>query len=175
MRTRAVWERTWELQRAEDRGEDVGTIPVPPRYGKTDFRRGSYWSLRGKLDVPKERWVLYPGAGRDTDPTPLLAWAGWDHRTQALALASWIIERRDDGWGTDRLTPLLAGVAELLPWVHQWHPDPDPALGQSIGAYLDGWLTTLLLELRLTRGDLAGWRPPAAVRGRRRKAAATSE
>src|SRR5690606_19312120 len=34
MRKRQAWERTWELQRREDAGEDVGTIPVPPKYTK---------------------------------------------------------------------------------------------------------------------------------------------
>jgi hypothetical protein len=124
LRIRAVWERTWDLQRAEDRGEAVGVIPAPPRYTQKDFRSVASWKLRGKLDVPKERWVVYPDAGRDTDPTPLLGWAGWDQRTQALALAGTITERRDEGWDGERLTPLLAGVLELLPWVRQWHPEP---------------------------------------------------
>jgi len=43
-------------------------IPVPPKYGREDFLKGSYWSHRGKLDVPKEEFVLYPGAERDIDP-----------------------------------------------------------------------------------------------------------
>ena len=51
LRVRAQWEATWELQRAEDRGEDVGVIPVPPKYGQKDFARGSYWKLRVKLDA----------------------------------------------------------------------------------------------------------------------------
>ena len=34
---RRVWERTWDLQRREDAGEDVGPIPVPPKYDAADF------------------------------------------------------------------------------------------------------------------------------------------
>jgi hypothetical protein len=170
MRKRAVWKHTWELQRAEDRGERVGTIAVPPKYAQADFARSTYWSLRGKLDVPKERFVSYPHAGRDTDATPVLGWAGWDYRQQALALATWLVERRDaDGWDAKRLTPLLAGLAELLPWVRQWHDEPDPAVGQSMGDYLTGFLDQTLLEQGLTALDLHSWRPPGAVRGRRRK------
>src|SRR5690606_582711 len=86
MRKRQAWERTWELQRREDAGEDVGTIPVPPKYTKADFATGTAWRLRGKLDVPKERFISYPGANRDTDPTPLVGWAGWDHLQAAQAL-----------------------------------------------------------------------------------------
>ena len=60
LRKREVWERTWDLQRQEDAGEDVGDIPVPPKYATADFLKTDYWRLRGKLDVPKERWISYP-------------------------------------------------------------------------------------------------------------------
>jgi hypothetical protein len=42
MRKRAAWEHTWDLQRREDAGEEVGEIPVPPKYGSTcEFRRST--------------------------------------------------------------------------------------------------------------------------------------
>ncbi len=88
LRKRAAWERTWDLQRQEDAGEDVGKIPVPPKYGSADFRAAVSWKLRGKLDVPKERFISYPGLERDTDPTAVIGWAGWDHLQQAQALAA---------------------------------------------------------------------------------------
>jgi len=168
LQTRAVWERTWDLQRAEDRGEPVGTIPVPPKYKPGDFRVVSYWRLRGKLDVPKERFTSYPDASRDG--TLLLSWAGFDHLQRAQALAAYIGQRIDnDGWGADRLTPLFAGLAELLPWIRQWHDAIDPAFGQrpadAYTAVLDGWLHAF----RLTADQLAEWRPPAPTRGRRRR------
>src|SRR5207302_942088 len=88
---RAAWEQTWAMQRREDAGEKVGRIPVPPEYrfqrGERDFTREEYWHHRGKLDVPKERFILYPDGGRETDPTAVLGWAGWDHAQQALALS----------------------------------------------------------------------------------------
>ena len=93
LRKREAWEETWRLQRLEDAGEKVGTIAVPPKYTSADFRKNSYWQARGKLDVPKERFILYPDAGRETDPTPLLGWAGWDHAQQSLALSLVIGER----------------------------------------------------------------------------------
>src|SRR5439155_11464553 len=61
------WERTWEMQRTEDgidarsslsvddprhltpqqaatlKRQEVGTIPVPPRYTSADFVKTSYW------------------------------------------------------------------------------------------------------------------------------------
>jgi hypothetical protein len=57
LRKRALWERTWALQRREDAGEDVGAIEVPPKYTSADFLKGDYGRLRGKLDVPKERFI----------------------------------------------------------------------------------------------------------------------
>ena len=98
LRKREAWEETWALQRREDAGEKVGPIAVPPKYTSADFRKNSYWQARGKLDVPKERFILYPDAGRETDPTPLLGWAGWDHAQQSLALSLIIGEREKDGW-----------------------------------------------------------------------------
>ncbi len=84
LRKRAEWERVWDLQRDEDAGLIKATdIPVPPKYTSADFHKSSYWSHRGKLDVPKERFISYPGAGRATDPTPLLGWAGWNQASGA--------------------------------------------------------------------------------------------
>ena len=44
--------------------KEIGVIPVPPKYTSADFLKSTYWKLRGKLDVPKERWICYPGAER---------------------------------------------------------------------------------------------------------------
>ncbi len=99
----------------------------------------------------------------------MLGWAGWDHREQALALARLLMSRREEeAWMADRLTPLLAGLAELEPWLHQWHADLDPAFGMSAADAITGMVDNLCAELGLTRADLAAWRPPTPVRGRRR-------
>lgn len=172
LRKRAVWEKTWQLQRAEDRSEDVGAIAVPPKYAKADFRSGVCWSHRGKLDVPKERFVLVPHAERGADTSPVVGWAGWDELRLARALASRITELRDqDAADAERVTPLLAGVLELLPWIHQWHPDSDPLFAGPPGAFFDSWLDGQLAELTITRETLRAWRPPASTRGRRRTTA----
>ena len=71
---------TWALQRREDAGEKVGPIPVPPKYAPADFRKTAYWQARGKLDVPKERFVAYPDAGRETDPTAAAGLGGLGSR-----------------------------------------------------------------------------------------------
>ncbi|MGD0678994.1 MAG: BREX-2 system adenine-specific DNA-methyltransferase PglX, partial [Polyangiaceae bacterium] len=115
---RAAWEHTWSLQRREDAGEDVGPIPVPPKYGQEDFRDPVSWRLRGKLDVPKERFISYPGCESDEDHSPVYGWAGWNHLQQAQALATLYQKRKtEEAWGKDRLVPMLAGIDELVPWV----------------------------------------------------------
>ena len=171
MRKRADWEATWVLQRREDAGENVGVIPVPPKYTNADFRKVSSWQARGKLDVPKERFVAYPAAGRSTDPTPLLGWAGWDHAQQALALSTVIGEREAEGWEDDALVPLVAGLAELQPWVEQWHSEVDPDMGVSLGAFCATQLSERMTQVGATHESLLAWRPPAATRGRPRVSA----
>ena len=46
--------------------------------------------------------------------------------------------REQDAADAERLTPLLAGVLELLPWIHQWHPETDPTVRRSPGPLLRG-------------------------------------
>jgi hypothetical protein len=167
LRKRAVWEQTWALQRREDEGERVGQVPVPPKYTSADFQKASYWHSRGKLDVPKERFVLYPDAGRETDPTLLLGWAGWDYAQQSLALSVIITDRQNEGWSADRLVPLVAGLAELQPWVEQWHAEVDPIYGVSMATFCREQLTARAGQVSKTMAELAAWRPTAPARGRR--------
>jgi hypothetical protein len=171
LRKREAWEETWALQRREDAGEKVGPIAVPPKYTSADFRKNSYWQPRGKLDVPKERFILYPDAGRETDPTPLLGWAGWDHAQQSLALSLIIGEREKDGWADNRLVPLVAGLAELQPWVEQWHGEVDPSYGVSLAAFCQEQLTARAAQVGNTMDELGTWRPAPATRGRRARSA----
>ncbi len=64
LRKRAAWETHLGSAAREDAGEDVGKIPVPPKYASADFRsRDASGSCAGKLDVPKERFISYPGLG----------------------------------------------------------------------------------------------------------------
>jgi hypothetical protein len=171
LRKREAWDETWRLQRREDAGEKVGPIAVPPKYASADFRKNSYWQARGKLDVPKERFILYTDAGRETDPTPLLGWAGWDHAQQSLALLLIIGDREKDGWADDRLVPLVAGLAELQPWVDQWHGEVDPDYGVSLAAFCREQLTARAVQVGKTLDELAAWRPAPTIRGRRSRSA----
>jgi hypothetical protein len=166
---RARWEETWEKQREEDRKGQRLDIDVPEKYTSADFLKPSYWRNRGKLDVPKERFISYPHASPETDGSLLLGWAGWNHLQRAQALFTLVEERRSgDGWGAEELAPLLAGLAEVLPWVWQWHGERD-AEGRIPAEGYAEYLQEQQRELQLTDDDLRGWGPsgPRRVRASR--------
>ncbi|MEV6602419.1 BREX-2 system adenine-specific DNA-methyltransferase PglX [Actinoplanes sp. NPDC051346] len=155
LRKRAVWERTWALQRREDNGETV-EIDVPLKYTSADFVRASFWRARGKLDVPKERFISYPKASRATDGSELLGWAGWDHLQQAQALATVYLDRKtQESWPAHLLLPLLAGLVELEPWLHQWYAEERPDFPGSPAQFFTDFINAELDALSSDRSALA--------------------
>jgi hypothetical protein len=68
---------------------------VPPKYQSKDFLKTDVWRLRGGLDVPKERWVSYPGCERGADGSLVIAWAGWNHLQQATAMAAYYLDMKE--------------------------------------------------------------------------------
>ncbi|MGA5441983.1 BREX-2 system adenine-specific DNA-methyltransferase PglX [Streptomyces griseoincarnatus] len=168
LRKRGQWEEVWELQREEDRTGQRLDIPVPPKYASADFLRSSYWSNRGKLDVPKERFISYPEASPDGDPTLLLGWAGWDHKEQAQALVNLIEDRTTQGgWGTERILPLVAGLQEIMPWVKQWHGEYDAEWEGVPAEDCETYLEEQMTKHQLSAADLKAWRPVKKTRGRK--------
>lgn len=172
LRKRAQWEQVWEQQREEDRTEERLDIKVPPKYSGADFLKHSYWSNRGKLDVPKERFISYPGASLESDNSLLLGWAGWNHRDQADALVGLIRSRvQDGGWDKKdpRFVPLLAGLREALPWVHQWHGEYDEEWEGNPAEEFQAALESGRADGELSETDLVNWRPEKKARGRQKK------
>ncbi|MEV4501938.1 BREX-2 system adenine-specific DNA-methyltransferase PglX [Streptomyces klenkii] len=168
LKKRTDWEYVWDKQREEDAAPDEPAkqqirkeTPLPPKYTSADFLKPSYWRARGKLDVPKERFVSY-GTVNAQSPE-LYGWAGWDHLEQALALASYI---QQAGLSDEDLVPYLAGLLELQPWLEQWHGEYDPEFGASPAAEILAFRRQKQGELGLTDDALRAWRPSAATRGR---------
>jgi hypothetical protein len=185
LRKREAWEQVWGLQRQEDaidaevgvdapgipeaenllrktkakelKKERIGDIPVPPKYASADFKETTYWRLRGKLDVPKERFVLFPGIGREADTTPVFTWAGWDHVEQARAIAGYYEQVRNEGWSDERRVPLLAAVLELVPWLKQWHNAIDPAYGIGMGDFFEDYVKTEARAMGKTVEEIRSW------------------
>ena len=191
LRKREAWERTWALQRREDaidaqtkvpasrperltpetaaalKATEIGAIPVPPRYTTADFRKGVWWRLRGKLDVPKERFISLPFCERDADPSLVIYWAGWNALEQSRAVAAYFHQMREqEVWTAERLTPLLAALLELLPRVRQHHNAQDPEFDVGMGDYFEGFIDEEARVLSLTREAIRAWAPPEG-RGRR--------
>ncbi len=102
----------------------------------------------------------------------MIGWAGWDHLARARALAGWYLQARRDGRDSAHLQPLLAGLAELVPWLKQWHddPNPDPVLDRP-GSQIAALVEAELRSLGLTATDLTAWRPEAKKARRARTAA----
>lgn len=182
LKKRADWEHVWDLQREEDAAPDEPAkrkirerTPVPPKYTSADFLKPSYWRARGKLDVPKERFVSY-GTVNAQSPE-LYGWAGWDHLEQALALASYI---QTAGLGNEEIVPYLAGLLELQPWLDQWYGEYDAEFGASPATEILSFRQQKQGELGLTDDALRAWRPSPASRAKKaaapkKKAAASAE
>jgi hypothetical protein len=154
--------------------EEVGQIPVPPKFISKDFHSSDFSRMRGGLDVPKERFVSFPHCQRDADGSLVVTWGGHNHLKRALAIAAYYQERKDnEGWPPERLVPLLAGVIELLPWLLQLHNDYDPNLGARMGDYFVDFVQTEARALGMTQAAVGAWTPPATPRrGRSRRVAA---
>lgn len=156
-------------EQRERRSAELGDIPAPPKYASADFRSSVFWRLRGALDVPKERFISHPHAARPDDPSLLLGWAGWNDLQQAQAIAATWTALEAAGGAIAHGLPLLAAIAERLPWLRQWHNAPDPDYGGApLGDFFTEYLHGQLQTHSLSQADLDGWTPPAARRGRRR-------
>lgn len=160
------WEGTWELQRAKDRGERV-EVPVPPKYTQADFLNTSYWSARGKLDVPKERFIAFPGSRYPEDATVTYGWAGWDHGERGQAIARFANDISRAGASDEQVIPLVAALIELEPWLKQWH-DKIGGAGVSPATAVAGIITSLLTRLGLGRDTVGAWLPTSTPRGGQR-------
>jgi len=151
------------------------SIPVPPKYTSGDFASNTYWRLRGKLDVPKERWVSFPHC-EGADGMPVIAWAGYDHLQLARAISAYYVDIQERLGGRDdpRLVPLLACLIELLPWLKQWHNDVDPEFRMQMGDYFEGFIQEESRQMGKTLDQIKAWEPPKkAIRRRKQTARST--
>ncbi|RZO66306.1 MAG: BREX-2 system adenine-specific DNA-methyltransferase PglX [Sandaracinaceae bacterium] len=196
---RAAWERTWELQHAEDAwdakkkahddaiatGVDPHEAPplpegkrpepdVPPKYGSGDFLKPTYWKHRGKLDVPKERFIAYtevPPELTEQGQAPLYGWAGWDHLGRAQVLLALDEQAEELGVELKDRYGLLWGAQFLLPYV-RWGDDTAQSAAKEFAAIL----RDLVGDSGVTDEMLAEWTeahpPPKGSRKPRKKKAA---
>lgn len=74
---------------------------------------------------------------------------------------------------------MLARLQELLPWIKQWHDEPNEEYGgMRLGEYFETFLDAQRRELGVTREELSLWRPEGKRKGKapgKKKAAAEGE
>ena len=153
------WQQVWALQRREDAGEKV-EIQVPPKYSDRDFLKAGYWRARGKLDVPKERFMpTRAWAATATDPGDRLGglgppraglrrWPGRCRTSEALGAGDEQLDAARGGAG--RAGAVAAPVAQR----------DRPAFGTSPAAAIRGLSTSTCSALESTRERGHAWRPP---------------
>ncbi|MBN2195249.1 MAG: BREX-2 system adenine-specific DNA-methyltransferase PglX [Polyangiaceae bacterium] len=149
LRKLAEWKRVWALQDQEDvwenaaaeakaRGEVapklrlvdpddpervLDSIPLPPKFDRQDFVRPEYFSIRGKLNVPRERFILFG----ELSP-PRYGWNGWRDRERALAqVEAYTLAENDPQQplplptsDDPRRCGVTFGLWESLPDVRRW-------------------------------------------------------
>jgi len=78
-----------------------------------------------------------------------------------------VVRQDQEGWDTVRVIPLVAGLVELEPWLHQWHADIDPEYGISLAEEMTALIDERLGACGITRDEARAWRPAEQPRGRR--------
>ncbi|WP_433700899.1 BREX-2 system adenine-specific DNA-methyltransferase PglX [Nocardiopsis sp. CA-288880] len=176
LRKHRLWTLLWDLRWKRENpllfGDAAEADPSdevsPPKFTSVDFLRKSYWANRGKFDMPDERFTSYsPGPSSGLAATSMLGWAGWDARDRAWALVD-IIERNlaPPQAPTETVVPLLAGLAETLPWVDRVGVGIGPLRAHGDGVELRRRFAGYLNQLGLTEEQVTAWAPPPPRRGR---------
>lgn len=77
-----------------------------------------------------------------------------------------------DGWSVDdpRFVPLLAGLREIMPWVHQWYDVYDEEWGDNPAQEFQTALNRGAVDRNLSQDDLRAWRPEKKRAGRKKAA-----
>ena len=151
---RGQWSRVWHMQEQEDQwqwaaarartaGDDVPPrrildprdplsevqeIPQPRPFESADFTSPSYFLIRGSLDVPRERFILFGDLS-----TPRYGWNGWRGRDRALAQVEAFTLAENDPQqplpvptaADPRRCGVTYGLWESLPDVRRWGSTDD--------------------------------------------------
>lgn len=96
--------------------------PGVPEYSSKEFSDNVAWRLRGKLNIPRERFIHYAefdhtrrGADAPDSGGPWFGWAGWDAGGRADALAFLLDQASRAGWEIRwRQCGLRAALRDLL-------------------------------------------------------------
>jgi hypothetical protein len=107
----------------DDPSKELESIPLPPKFDKNDFVRGDYFSIRRKLNVSRERFIVF------SDLSPhRFGWNGWHDRERALAQVEAFTFAESDPQKPlpvptsedTRRCGITFGLWESLPEVRRW-------------------------------------------------------
>ncbi|MCP3141009.1 BREX-2 system adenine-specific DNA-methyltransferase PglX [Pyxidicoccus xibeiensis] len=118
---RNAWEEVWAFQRREDAGEKLQRGESLPEFsqgsrGKSvDFLRTEYWRLRGKLNVPRERFISFTEVPGRSGVETLYGWAGWTAQQRVKAILTIDEELEDASVPLADRIGLLDSSWRLLP------------------------------------------------------------
>jgi hypothetical protein len=161
----AAWLRAWEAQHRQDTGEEAtARIEALPLYVAGDFRAPRVWQIRGKLDVPRERFILLPGTGKERDR---FGWAGWTPKEAAAALVTLVESWAETRGDVDHVVSALAAILELIPWTQGWgtgERDPGGASAEELRSFVEALRHQLGLPEGAIRAFLAGGPTPFPAR-----------
>ena len=116
--------------------------PEPtPQYKQAQFSDGTAWKNRGKLNIPRERFIGYAefdhtrrGADTPENGGPWFGWAGWNAGQRADALAFLLDQANRAGWRLHwQQCGLRAALRDLLPQLDDL-PAADRAEFEAIAA-----------------------------------------
>jgi hypothetical protein len=100
------------------------------------------------------------------DWTRCLGAAGNDHLQQAQAISVYYVRVKTEFGGSEdpRPIPLLANFIELLPWLKQWHNEPNANFdGLHMGDYFEVFVNEEARNLGKTVDEIKAWVPPKKV------------
>lgn len=163
----SAWERAQhDAEEAPDGGRKGG---APPPYSVGDFLDPRIWQLRGKLDVPSERFVAFTEVPGRSGVEVLYGWAGFHSLRRLKAILALDEELEDSGIPLADRIGLLDSAWRLL---------PDVAREDSAAATrLKAELQALVGPEGPSRELIDDWKkrfpPPSARAGGARKASTT--
>lgn len=70
-------------------------------------------------------------------------------------MSVYLDRKTQEAWPAERLLPLLAGLVEIEPWLHQWHTDEQAAYMGSPAALFTTFIDGDLAQLSFDRSALA--------------------
>jgi len=82
-------------------------------FKQADFTSATYWKIRGKLNIPRERYIKYQEMGTAGNGA-YYGWAGWGPVDRAKALAYLLQQAMSRGL-TDAVPRLRESLSDLLP------------------------------------------------------------